>query len=106
VADKHRLREGLVLKPVVDTAVPALVILAMAVVGLGLTVDDFRRVAHRPGVVAAAAVGQLVVLPLTGLALVRCLRLRPPVGKGVLLVVACPAGTMANLYNHLAVERP
>jgi BASS family bile acid:Na+ symporter len=93
------------LKPVVDIAVPALVVLAMAVVGLGLTPDDFRRVARRPGVVAAATVGQLVVLPLIGLALVRCLRLSPAVGKGLLLVVACPAGPMANLYCHLARTR-
>src|SRR5436305_8958797 len=93
------------LKPVVDIAVPAIVVLAMTAVGLGLTVDDFRRVARRPGVVAAATVGQLVFLPLIGLALVRCLGLSPPVGKGLLLVVACPAGPMANLYSHLARAR-
>jgi BASS family bile acid:Na+ symporter len=93
------------LKPVVDIAVPILVVLAMAVVGLGLTVEDFRRVARRPGVVAVATVGQVIVLPLIGVALVRCLRLSPPVGKGLLLVVACPAGSMASLYNHLAGAR-
>jgi BASS family bile acid:Na+ symporter len=77
----------------------------MAVIGLGLTPEDFRRVTRQPGVVALATVGQLVVLPLIGVALVRCLRLSPAVGKGVLLVVACPAGSMADLYNHLARAR-
>src|SRR5437867_2065485 len=51
------------LKAVLDVAVPALVFLTMAVVGSGLTGEDFRRVARRPGLVAAATAGQLLVLP-------------------------------------------
>ena len=90
------------LKPVLDIGVPALVILTMVVVGLGLTVGDFRRVAGMPGLVAAATVGQLVFLPLIALVLVRSLGLSPSVEKGMLLVAACPAGSMANLYGQLA----
>ena len=90
------------LKPVLDVAVPALVFLAMVVVGLGLTAEDFWRVARRPRVVALATAGQAVLVPLAALGLVRCLALSPPVATGVLLVAACPAGSMANLYAHLA----
>lgn len=74
------------LKPVVDIAVPALAVLAMAVVGLNQTVNDFRRVARRPGVVASATVGQFLALPRIGLALVWWLP-----------VAACPAGSMTHL---------
>jgi BASS family bile acid:Na+ symporter len=87
---------------VVDAAVPALIFLAMAVVGLELTVADFRRVAGRPGTVVAAALGQVVLLPLFGWLLVRSLRLPPTVAQGALLVAACPSGGMANLYAYLA----
>src|SRR5437773_2638551 len=90
------------LKPVLDIGVPALIILTMVVVGLGLTVGDFRRVVSKPGLVAAATVGQLVCLPLIALVLVRSLGLSPSVEKGMLLVAACPAGSMANLYGLLA----
>src|SRR3954447_14020544 len=90
------------LKPVLDIGVPALVILTMVAVGLGLTVGDFRRVVSMPGLVAAATVGQLVFLPLVALVLVRSLGLSPSVEKGMLLIAACPAGSMANLYAHLA----
>jgi BASS family bile acid:Na+ symporter len=90
------------LKPVLHIGVPALVILTMVVVGLGLTVGDFRRVVSKPGLVAAATVGQVVCLPLIALVLVRSLGLSPSVEKGMLLVAACPAGSMANLYGHLA----
>jgi bile acid:Na+ symporter, BASS family len=90
------------LKPVLHIGVPALVILTMVVVGLGLTMGDFRRVVSKPGLVAAATVGQVVCLPLIALVLVRSLGLSPSVEKGMLLVAACPAGSMANLYGHLA----
>jgi bile acid:Na+ symporter, BASS family len=90
------------LKPVLHIGVPALVILTMVVVGLGLTVGDFRRVVSKPGLVAAATVGQVVCLPLIALVLVRSLGLSPSVEKGMLLVAACPAGSMANLYGHQA----
>src|SRR3954469_18068850 len=90
------------LKPVIDIAVPALVIVTMFAVGLGLTVSDFRRVARNPRLVAAASAGQLVLLPMIALVLVRSLGLSPSIKKGMLLVAACPAGSMANLYAQLA----
>src|SRR5947209_961245 len=90
------------LKPVLDVAVPALVFVAMMVVGLGLTGADFRRVARQPRLVAAATVGQLLVLPLIALVLVRFTGLSPSVEKGMLLVAACPAGSMVNLYAYWA----
>jgi predicted Na+-dependent transporter len=58
------------LKTVVDAGVPALVFFAMAVVGMELTADDFRRVARQPGTVVAATVGQFVLLPFLGWLLV------------------------------------
>jgi bile acid:Na+ symporter, BASS family len=90
------------LKPIIDVGVPALVIRTMVAVGLGLTVGDFRRVLRTPGLVVAATVGQLVFLPLIALVLIRSLPLSSSVEKGMLLVVACPDGSMANFYGQLA----
>ena len=90
------------LKGVVDAGVPVLVFFAMVVVGMELTTDDFRRVARQPQIVVAATVGQFVLLPIIGWILVRCLGLQPAIAQGVLLVAACPSGTMANVYTYLA----
>jgi bile acid:Na+ symporter, BASS family len=90
------------LKTVVDAGVPVLVFFAMVVVGMELTADDFRRLGRRPGVVVAATLGQLVLLPVIGWLLVRCLELQPAIARGVLLVAACPSGAMANVYTYLA----
>jgi len=43
----------------VDAGVPALVFSAMVVVGMELTIDDFRRVARQPAIVVAATAGQV-----------------------------------------------
>ena len=90
------------LKPVLDIAVPALVFLLMVVVGLGLTAADFRRVARQPRLMILATLGQFVCLPLIGFLLVRSFGLKPSVQQGVLLVAACPAGSLANLFTYLA----
>lgn len=92
---------GALLKTVVDAGVPVLVFFTMIVVGMELTVDDFRRVARQPRSIVAAIVGQFVLLPVVGWLLVRSLDLKPAISRGVLLVAACPSGTMANVYNYM-----
>jgi bile acid:Na+ symporter, BASS family len=89
-------------KTVLDIAVPLLVFVSMVVVGMGLTTEDFRRVTRQPGLVMAATVGQSVSLPLIALILVWSGALTPNVEKGMLLVAACPAGSMVNLYTYWA----
>jgi BASS family bile acid:Na+ symporter len=86
----------------VDAGVPVLVFFTMVVVGMELTVDDFRRVARQPGTVVVATVGQFALLPVIAWLLVRCLDLQPSLARGALLVAACPSGGMANVYTYLA----
>ncbi len=90
------------LKSVLTVAVPAIVFVTMVVVGLGLTVDDFRRVWRQPRLVITAMIGQIVLLPGVALVLVQIFEVTAFVAQGMLLVAACPAGTMANLYAYLA----
>jgi bile acid:Na+ symporter, BASS family len=90
------------LKTLIDVGVPILVFLAMVVVGMELTADDFRRVARQPFSVAFVTIGQALLLPVIGWLLVRCFTLQPTIAHGLLLVVACPNGPMANIYTHLA----
>jgi BASS family bile acid:Na+ symporter len=90
------------LKSIVDIGVPILVIFAMLVVGMGLSVADFRRVAYRPGTILLAIVAQSLLLPMIGWLLANGLGLQPTVAVGMLLVAACPSGAMANIYTQLA----
>ncbi len=89
------------LQAVVAIAVPVLVFLTMVIVGLQLTAPDFRRVLRQPLLLTFAAVGQLLVLPLLALGLVRLLEPAPDIEAGILLVAVCPSGTAAGFYAYL-----
>lgn len=69
--------------------------------GLGLTLDDFRRVARAPKAVAVALACQVVLLPLVCFGLVVLFDLPALLGIGMLLLAASPGGTTANLFSHL-----
>jgi BASS family bile acid:Na+ symporter len=69
--------------------------------GLGLSGEDFRRVAQRPKAVAVALGCQLVLLPLVCFGLVVLADLPALLGIGMMLLAASPGGTTANLFSHL-----
>jgi BASS family bile acid:Na+ symporter len=90
------------LKSVIDAGVPVIVFIAMFVVGTDLTWNDFRRIARQPGIVLLATAGQILLLPLLGWVLLRWLKLPPAMAQGLMLVTACPSGSMANVYTLVA----
>ncbi|MET7876143.1 bile acid:sodium symporter family protein [Micromonospora profundi] len=69
--------------------------------GLGLTVEDFRRVAQHPKAAVIALVCQVLVLPAICFGLVLAFGLAPELAVGMMLLAASPGGTTANLYSHL-----
>jgi len=78
--------------------------LAIIMLGMGLTlsVDDFRRVASRPGAVVAGFVGQFLIMPLAGWGVATLLDLDTPYAVGLILVACCPGGTASNVVTYLA----
>lgn len=80
---------------------PAALGIVMLGLGLGLAVDDFRRVVVFPKAVLVALVCQVLLLPLVCFGLVVALDLPPALAVGMMLLAASPGGTTANLYSHL-----
>ena len=70
--------------------------------GLGLTVDDFRRVARYPRAVLVGLFLQTGLLPWAALGLALAFRLPPELAVGLMLLAASPGGATANIYSHLA----
>ncbi|MBS0171179.1 MAG: hypothetical protein JSR62_12555 [Nitrospira sp.] len=93
------------MKTVLDIAVPIVAFLIMIPVGLELTVTEFRKLSYVPGMVTAALVGQILLLPLFALGLVHFLNLKPHILTGLLLIAACPAGGLSNYYAYVARAR-
>jgi BASS family bile acid:Na+ symporter len=69
--------------------------------GLGLTVDDFRRVFRYPRAAVIALGCQIILLPAACFGLVLLFDLPPELAVGMMLLAASPGGTTANLYSHL-----
>lgn len=65
--------------------------------GLGLGLDDFRRIARYPRAVVTGLVLQVGVLPWAALALALLFRLPPELAVGLMLLAASPGGATANI---------
>ncbi len=76
--------------------------LIMFGLGLGLTVNDFRRIARYPRAVVTGLILQIGVLPWAAFALALMFRLPPELAVGLMLLAASPGGATANIYSHLA----
>lgn len=70
--------------------------------GLSLTPADFGRVLRYPKAACVALCCQVLVLPLICLGLVKAFGLGGVLAVGMMLLVASPGGTSANLFSHLA----
>ncbi|MGY0611211.1 MULTISPECIES: bile acid:sodium symporter family protein [unclassified Luteimonas] len=70
--------------------------------GMGLTIDDFRRVARYPKAVLTGLALQTLILPWVAFGLALGFGLRPALAVGLMLLAASPGGATANIYSHLA----
>jgi len=81
---------------------PLALFIIMLGMGLGLTVEDFKRIAIAPKAVIIGLLAQLVILPLVGFALASLFPLTPELAVGVMVLAACPGGSTSNLMTYLA----
>jgi bile acid:Na+ symporter, BASS family len=85
-----------------EVLLPCCLAVIMAVLGLSLTVADFRRVLVVPRGISIGLANLLVVSPLLAFGAAELFGLDPVFAVGLVLLGASPGGTMANLLTHLA----
>jgi BASS family bile acid:Na+ symporter len=88
--------------PIADAAIPAVTFLMMVAVGHGLTPSELLRSATDLRAVITGTVGQLILLPLIATVIVLVIEPSPTIIAGLILVAACPGGTVSNFYACLA----
>ena len=76
--------------------------LAMAGMGMTLTVKDFLEVVKAPRGMAVGMFVQLMLVPLLALAVGWVLPVPAPIGVGMILVAAMPGGAMSNIFTWLS----
>lgn len=80
----------------------AVLALMMFSVGLGLTVDDFRRVLRRPGLVLFGTALQVLALPALTFLLTFAIAPTASMALGMMVVAACPSGNASNVLTQAA----
>ncbi len=75
--------------------------LIMLTMGLTLTTQDFRILAHRPWDIFVGACAQFLIMPCVAYLLTQVFRLEPALALGILLVGCCPGGVSSNIMSYL-----
>ena len=78
--------------------------LASIMLGLGLSLksDDFWRIFKYPKAVTIGLIGQLVILPIIALAIVKIIPMPPAIAVGLIILALCPCGASSNMITYLA----
>lgn len=87
---------------ITTVGLPAGLMLIMFSLGVGLAVEDFRRVFAAPRAFAMGALCHFVLLPLVALAAMKAWGFTGPIAVGFMILAACPTGTTSNLLTLYA----
>ena len=87
---------------VVDVVLPLALAFIMLALGLGLTFDDFARVARRPRDFTVGAMSQIIVLPVVAFILASIWPIAPELALGLMIIAAAPGGVTSNLLTAFA----
>ncbi len=87
---------------VTDIILPLSLAFIMFSLGLGLTIDDFTRVARQPRDFLIGACSQIFLLPLIAFGLVSIWPMPPELALGVMIIAAAPGGATSNILTSFA----
>ncbi len=88
--------------PAIEIGLPIAIGIIMVAMGMALTLDDFKRILSSPRPVLAGVFAQLVGLPALAFAVAGAFDVGPIFAVSIVLIGACPGGTMSNLIIHVA----
>ena len=86
----------------VNVIVPAAQAFIMFSLGLGLELDDFKRVFTRRKAFLIGAVSQVLLLPLVAFVVVMSFDLSPALAAGIMILSFCPGGVSSNVLAKLS----
>ena len=87
---------------VVTKIAPIALALIMLALGLGLTGQDFLRVAKQPKDLLVGLIFQLILLPIIAFLLLKIFNLPLEIALGVMIIAAAPGGVTSNVLTKFA----
>lgn len=98
----HSLEESMESNFLTAVLLPLALFIIMFGMGLGLMIDDFKRILVSPKTVILGLAAQLIMLPLVGFLMAVVFPLAPELAVGIMILSACPGGPTSNLITYLA----
>ena len=87
---------------VTDVFLPLALAFIMFALGLGLTGNDFLRVARQSRDFFVGAFSQIILLPIIAFVLVKIWPIAPELAIGVMIIAAAPGGVTSNILTSFA----
>ena len=81
---------------------PIALAIIMFGLGLGLTVEDFKRVLKNPRDFFVGFLCQVILLPIIAFILIHIITLSPEIALGVMIVASAPGGVTSNVLTKFA----
>ena len=81
---------------------PIALAIIMFGLGLGLTVEDFKRIIKIPRNFFVGFLCQVILLPIIALILINIITLPPEIALGVMVIAAAPGGVTSNVLTKFA----
>ena len=86
----------------VNAALPLSLMISMLSLGIGLTLNDFKRVLKRPHAFGLGTGAQIVFVPFIAYLLILAFGITSELAVGVMLVSLCPGGVTNNIIAKVA----
>ena len=87
---------------ITDIILPLALAFIMFALGLGLTGEDFIRVARQPRDFFVGAFSQIIFLPIIAFILVKLWPISPELAVGVMIIAAAPGGATSNILTSFS----
>ena len=87
---------------IAKTIAPIALAIIMFGLGLGLTVEDFKRVIKYPRDFFVGFLCQVILLPIIALILINIISLPPSIALGVMIIASAPGGVTSNILTKFS----
>ena len=87
---------------IIDVFLPLSLVFIMFTLGLGLTLDDFINLIHKPKAFFVGIMNQMILLPIVAFFSISLMGITKELAVGMMILASCPGGVTSNIITKLA----
>ena len=87
---------------IIDVFLPLSLVFIMFSLGLGLTLDNFTNLIHKPKAFFVGIMNQMILLPIVAFFSISLMGITKELAVGMMILASCPGGVTSNIITKLA----